>query len=201
MDVTPIYEGFARTTARVGVRHSERYLAHLLPNNTCVLAGLAIHPEEHPATLRALARQVWQTGLVCVPVDGIAVREAEDEGVTDIAAVLVAGKEEIEVLDLVAVEFRRKEVTLGKQCHLFCDPLFDRNLLNFGDGLPPDEHISSEEDGMSMTWQDVVVATYVNGNFRLSILRLLRAHPQWKYCPGVASSYFLCHFKERRPAQ
>jgi hypothetical protein len=31
--------------------------------------------------------------LVRVPVDGIVVREAEDEGVTFIAAVLVAGKE------------------------------------------------------------------------------------------------------------
>jgi actin-related protein 9 len=43
--------------------------------------------------LRALARQVWQAGLVRVPVDGMAVREAEDKGVTDITAVLVAGKE------------------------------------------------------------------------------------------------------------
>jgi hypothetical protein len=93
--------------ARVGMRHSERYLVHFLRSNTSVtgvLPELAIPPEEHPATLRALARQVWQTGLVCVPVDGIAVREAEDEGVTDIA-----GKEEIEVLDLVAVEFAGKK--------------------------------------------------------------------------------------------
>jgi actin-related protein 9 len=228
-DVTPIYEGFplagARTTACVGVRHCERYLAHLLRNNTSVtgvLAELAIPPEEHPATLRAIARQVWQAGLVRVPVDGIAVREAEDEGVTDIAAVLVAGKEkaviesgmkrratakasaaeqarakEIEALDLVTVEFRGKEVTLGKERHRFCDPLFDRNLLNFGDGLPPDEHVSPEGNGMSMTLQDVVghavrltdveqrqyiwfglmvtgdVATYVKGKFFVgSILRL-----------------------------
>jgi actin-related protein 9 len=96
-DVMPIYEGFtlagARMTARVGVRHCERYLAHLLRNNTCVLAELAIPPEEHPATLRALARQVWQAGLDRVPVDGIAVREVEDEGATDFAAALVVGKE------------------------------------------------------------------------------------------------------------
>ena len=48
---------------------------------------------EQSGALRALARQVWQAGLVRVPVAGIAVREPEDEGVTDIAAVLVAGKE------------------------------------------------------------------------------------------------------------
>jgi actin-related protein 9 len=256
-DVTPIYEGFpltgARATARVGMRHCERYLAHLLRNNTSVtgvLAELAIPPEEHPATLRALARQVWQTGLVRVPVDGIAVREAEDEGVTDIAAVLVAGKEkaviesgmkrratakataaeqarakEIEALDLVTVEFRGKEVTLGKERHRFCDPLFDRNLLNFRDGLPPDEHVSPEGDGMSMTLQDVVghavrltdveqrqyiwlglmvtgdVATYVKGKFFVGSLSYVYAHPQWRYCPGVTNTYFLFHFKQRRPAQ
>jgi actin-related protein 9 len=61
------------------MRHCERLLAHLPRNNTSVTG--------------ALARQVWQAELVRVPVDGIAVREAEDECVTDIAAVLVVGKE------------------------------------------------------------------------------------------------------------
>ncbi|KAH9952349.1 hypothetical protein BGW80DRAFT_1426073 [Lactifluus volemus] len=28
--------------------------------------------------------------------------------------------------------FRGKAVTLGKERHRFCDPLFDRNLLDFG---------------------------------------------------------------------
>jgi actin-related protein 9 len=187
-DVTPIYDGFPlsglRMTARVGTRHCERFLAHLLRNNTSVtalLTELAIPPAEYPATLRALARQVWQAGLVRVPVDGIAVREAEDEGVTDIAAVLVAGKEkaviesglkrratakasaaeqarakEIEALDLVTVEFRGKEVTLGKERHRFCEPLFDKNLLNLGDGPPLDEHASPEGEGIPMTLQDAV---------------------------------------------
>jgi actin-related protein 9 len=189
-DITPIYDGFphsgARTITRVGIRHCERFLAHLLRNNTsvtAVLAELAIPPAEHPAALRALARQVWQAGLVRVPVDGIAVREAEDDVMTDIAAVLVAGKEkaviesgmkrratakasaaeqarakEIEALDLVTVEFRGKEVTLGKERHRFCEPLFDKNLLNIGDGLPPDEHGSPEgdADAMLMTLQDAV---------------------------------------------
>ena len=82
----------------------------------------------------------------------------EDEGVTDIAAVVVAGKEraviesglkkkasakqtkeeqararEIEALDLVATRFRGVELTLGRERHRFCEPLFDPTLLN---GIP-----------------------------------------------------------------
>ncbi|KAH9176049.1 actin-like ATPase domain-containing protein [Lactarius sanguifluus] len=153
-DVTPIYDGFpisgAQTTARVGVRDCERFLAHLLRNNTSVTAAfaeLAVPPAEQSAALRALARQVWQAGLVRVPVAGIAVREVEDEGVTDIAAVLVAGKEkaviesaeqarakEIEALDLVTVEFRGKEITLGKERHRFCESFV--RLRPQGEGLP-----------------------------------------------------------------
>ncbi|KAI9511582.1 actin-like ATPase domain-containing protein [Russula earlei] len=187
-DITPIYDGLpltgSRTTARVGMRHCERFLAHLLRNNTSVstvLAELAIPPAEHPSALRALARQVWQTGLVRVPVDGIALREADDEGVTDIAAVLVAGKEkaviesgmkrratakasaaeqarakELEALDLITIEFRGKEVTLGKERHRFCEPLFDLNLLALGNDAGLDEHASPEGEGMSMTLQGAV---------------------------------------------
>ncbi len=187
-DITPIYDGIpltgARTTVGVGMHHCERFLAHLLRNNTSVsglLTELAIPPAEQPAALRAVARQVWQAGLVRVPVDGIAVREAEDEGVTDIAAVLVAGKEkaviesgmkrratakataaeqarakEIEALDLITVEFRGKEVTLGKERHRFCEPLFDVNLLSHGGGITLDEHASPKGDGTPMALQDGV---------------------------------------------
>ncbi len=187
-DVTPIYDGIplagARTTAGVGLRHCERFLANLLRNNTSVstvLTELAIPPADQPAALRALARQVWQAGLVRVPSDGIAMREAEDEGITDIAAVLVAGKEkaviesgmkrratakataaeqarakEIEALDLITIEFRGKEVTLGKERHRFCEPLFDLDLLSIGDSTTLDEHASPEGDGMPMTLQDAV---------------------------------------------
>ncbi|KAH9993724.1 actin-like ATPase domain-containing protein [Russula compacta] len=187
-DITPIYDGLplpgARTTIRVGTRHCERFLAHILRNNTsvsAVFAELAVPPTEQPAALRALARQVWQAGLVRVPVDGIAPREPEDEGVTDIAAVLVAGKEkaviesgmkrratakasaaeqarakEIEVLDLITVEFRGKEVTLGKERHRFCEPLFDLNLLTLGGDITIDKHASPEGEGMLMTLQDAI---------------------------------------------
>jgi actin-related protein 9 len=187
-DITPIYDGFplagARTTIRVGTRHCERFLAHLLRSNTsvtAVLAELAVPPAEQPAALLELARQAWQAGLVRVPVDGMAVRETEDEGVTDIAAVLVAGKEkaviesgmkrrltakataaeqarakEIEALDLITIEFRGKEVTLGKERHRFCEPLFDSNLLALGEGATLDEQASPEGEGMSMTLQDAI---------------------------------------------
>lgn len=187
-DITPVYDGIpitgARTTAGVGTRHCERFLAHLLRSNTSVSAvftELAVPHADQPAALRALARQVWQAGLVRVPIDGIAVREAEDEGVTDIAAVLIAGKEkaviesgmkrratakasaaeqarakEIEALDLITLEFRGKEVTLGKERHRFCEPLFDLNLLSHGDSTTLDEHASPEGDGMPMTLQDAI---------------------------------------------
>ena len=87
-------------------------------------------------------------------VSGDEADDIEEEGVTDIAAVLVAGKEkavietgmkkranakasaaeqarakEIEALDLVTVKFREHNITLGKERHRFCEPLFDPTLL------------------------------------------------------------------------
>ena len=250
-DITPIYDGLplagGRTTAGVGTRHCERFLAHLLRSNTSVSAvftELAIPPADQPAALRALARQVWQAGLVRVPVDGMAVREAEDEGVTDIAAVLIAGKEkaviesgmkrratakasaaeqarakEIEALDLITVEFRGKEVTLGKERHRFCEPLFDLNLLSHGDSTTLDEHASPEGDGLSMTLQDAVnhavrsadvdqrqyiwlglmvtgdVATHVKGEFlRLAYVTLLpnsKSEASRQRCRRISPRTFL----------
>jgi hypothetical protein len=259
-DISPIYDGLplpgARTTARVGTRHCERFLAHLLRANTAVAAvltdELALPPAEHPAALRALARQVWQAGLVRVPVDGVAAaREAEDEGITDIAAVLVAGKEkaviesgmkrratakasaaeqarakEIEALDLVTVEFRGKEVTLGKERHRFCEPLFDLNLLSLGDDATLDQYASPEVDGMLMSLQDAVshavrladvdqrqyiwhglmvtgdVATHVKGKFSPAtpLLRSRSTWP-WRHCARTANASLLVHSKQCRPVQ
>lgn len=162
-DITPVYDGFplhaARTTVCLGAHDCELFVAHLFRTNTSVMSTLSppdapLDPTALDDALRALARQVWRDGLVKVPLDGDAAREIEDEGVTDIAAVLVAGKEkaviesgmkkrlnakataaeqarakEIEALDLVTVEFRGKEVTLGKERHRLCEPLFDPGLL------------------------------------------------------------------------
>jgi len=44
---------------------------------------------------------------------------------------------EIEALDLVTIQFRGKSVTLGKERHRFCEPLFDPMLLNGVLGVPP----------------------------------------------------------------
>lgn len=166
-DVTPISDGFpvhlARTVVPIGLNDCLAYLAHLFRSNTSVMSTLS--PADNPLSedalqeaLVALARHVWESGLIKVLAEGEAARDLEDEGVTDIAAIVVAGKEraviesgmkrkqnakaqpaeqarakEMEALDLVATEFRGKELTLGKERHRFCEPLFDPALL---DGVP-----------------------------------------------------------------
>jgi len=67
-----------------------------------------------------------------------------------------ARAKEIEALDLVTVEFRGKEVTLGKERHRFCEPLFDLNLHAFGEDATLGEHASPQGDGRSMTIQDAI---------------------------------------------
>ncbi|KAJ7089682.1 actin-related protein [Mycena belliarum] len=161
-DITPIYDGFivhsARTSTSVGIRDCQNYLAHLLRSNQSVMS--AISPPDAPldsgaarSVLLELVNQVWKDGHVKVPSDG-ETAVVEDEGVTDIAAVIVAGKEraliesgmkkranakasaaeqqrarEIEALDLITVQFRGHSLTLGKERHRFCEPLFDPSLL------------------------------------------------------------------------
>lgn len=99
-------------------------------------------------------RKAWKDGLIKAPVDNEAALEGEDEGITNIAAVLVAGKEkaiietgmkkravakasaaeqarakEIEALDLVTIELGEKSITIGKERHRFCEPLFEPRVL------------------------------------------------------------------------
>ncbi|KZS94381.1 actin-related protein [Sistotremastrum niveocremeum HHB9708] len=162
-DVTPIVETAilhsARLVVALGSWHCEQYLANILRSNQHVVKALS--PPEAPlsadalhALLVTLAHQIWIDGLVKVPSDGEQVRPAEDEGITDIAAVLVAGKEravietgmkkranakataaererarEIEAMDLIQVDFHGQTLTLGKERHRFCEPLFDPFLL------------------------------------------------------------------------
>ena len=165
-EITPIYEGFivhpAHGSVALGVRHCQNYLAHLLRSNQNVISALSppsnpLDPEALHATLLELVKQLWKDGTIKVPSDG-ETAVAEDEGVTDIAAVLVAGREkaviesgmkkkatakasaaeqararEIEALDLITVQFRGHSLTLGKERHRFCEPLYDPSLL---DGVP-----------------------------------------------------------------
>jgi actin-related protein 9 len=169
-DVFPIHDNLLLHGAHVvvdyGIADCEAYLAHLLLSNTSLVATLS--PPENPlnaealqATLLEVARQVWQEGLVKVLAEGEAA-DIEEEGVTDIAAVVVAGKEkaviengmkkranqkasaaeqarakEIEALDLVTIQYKEKTLTLGKERHRFCEPLFDPSLLHNIPGLPP----------------------------------------------------------------
>lgn len=170
-DVTPIYDGFilhdAHTSVPLGFRDCQVYLAHLLRANSSVMSALSPpegppSPEALQQALLELAAHVWEEGLIKVLAEGEAARDIEEEGVTDIAAVLVAGKEkaaietgmkkranakasaaeqarakEIEALDLVTVQFRGTEFSVGKERHRFCEPLFDPTLLIGLPGVEP----------------------------------------------------------------
>ncbi|KJA15257.1 hypothetical protein HYPSUDRAFT_172830 [Hypholoma sublateritium FD-334 SS-4] len=165
-DITPVYDAFVqhapRTQVALGIRHCQAYLAHLLRANQSVMnalapPGAAPAPAALHATLLELVQQLWLGDHIRVPSDG-ETAAAEDEGVTDIAAIVVAGKEraviesgmkkklntkatvaeqararEIEALDLITVQFRGHALTIGKERHRFCEPLFDPALLA---GLP-----------------------------------------------------------------
>ncbi|KAJ7576849.1 actin-related protein [Mycena floridula] len=162
-DITCIYENFivknATATAPLGIRHCQIYLAHILRSNQSVMAALSppeapLAPQELQSALLELVKEVWEAGHVKVPSSGASLI-VEDEGITDIAAIVVAGREkaviesgmrkkatlkgsaadqararEIEALDLLTVEFRGHSITLGKERHRFCEALFDPTLLN-----------------------------------------------------------------------
>ena len=166
-DVTPVYEcailNSCCDSMPVGLKDCEAYLAHLFRTNPLNFQPSVVNtlsPPEEPLDqdaleqqLLELARQVWQEGLVKI-AEAEAIVGEEEEGVTNIAAVLVAGKEkavietnmkkrqnakasaaeqarakEIEALDLVQVEFRGKQVMVGKERHRFLEPLWDPDLL------------------------------------------------------------------------
>lgn len=184
-DITPIYDGFivhsARSTVPLGIIDCQNYLANLLRSNQSVISALSPQgessdPEQLHAALLDLVKQVWEEGYVKVPSDGETAL-VEDEGVTDIAAVLVAGKEkaviesgmkkkatakasaaeqararEIEALDLITIQFREHSLTLGKERHRFCEPLFDPSLL---DGLPKIQKLTPVS-GKPMSLQEAV---------------------------------------------
>jgi len=161
-DITPIYDGFlirpGRASVALGTRHCYNYLANLLKNNQGIVNTLSppentLDPEVLHNILIDLVKQMVQEGHIKVPSDG-ETAAPEDEGVTDIAAVVVAGREkaviesgmkkkatakasaaeqararEIEALDLITVQFQEHSLTVGKERHRFCEPLFDPHLL------------------------------------------------------------------------
>ncbi|KAF5362059.1 hypothetical protein D9756_002600 [Leucocoprinus leucothites] len=183
-DITPIYEGFivhhAKMQMALGLKDCEVYLANLLRSNQGVINTLSppetpLDPEALQAKLVELVQQLWRDGHIKVPSDG-ETAIPEDEGVTDIAAIVVAGKEkaviesgmkkkatakataaelararEIEALDLITVQFAEHSLTLGKERHRMCEPLFDPTLMKNLDGLP-----SREGDDLCRPLQELV---------------------------------------------
>jgi len=165
-DITPIYEGFivrhSIMKMPLGLKDCEIYLANLLRSNQSVINALS--PPENPLDPGALTRklvelvqQLWRDGHIKTPSNGGTVIP-DDEGVTDIAAIVVAGKEkaviesgmkrkatarataaelararEIEDLDLITVQFAGLSLTVGKERHRMCEPLFDPRLIS---GVP-----------------------------------------------------------------
>ncbi|KAJ7281880.1 actin-related protein [Mycena rebaudengoi] len=186
-DITPIYDGFivhaACTSTSVGIQDCQHYLAYLLRSNQSVMSAISppeapLDPETAHATLLALVEQVWRAGHIKVPSDGETALAAENDGVTDVAAIIAAGKEraliesgmrkkanakssaaeqararEIEALDLVTVQFRDHSLTLGKERHRFCEPLFDPSLLR---GIPLAHLPSRASSELSLPLQEAV---------------------------------------------
>jgi actin-related protein 9 len=107
--------------------------------------------------LLALARFLWQNGHCKIPIEGgEPEKDPLEDGNLDIAAVLISGKEralieaagtkkkagqnkaekererEMAALDLISISFRDfPPLTVGKERHRFCEPLFDPAVLNF----------------------------------------------------------------------
>ncbi|KAJ4473687.1 actin-related protein [Lentinula aciculospora] len=195
-DITPIYEGFIQRSAcdtiPLGIRDCQNYLVHILRHSNPSLMKTLFPPDSEvqpteeiiEETLLALVKQVLQEGYIKVPSDG-ETAIPDDEGLTDIAAIVVAGKEkaviesgmkkkanakasaaeqararEIEALDLVTIQFRDKSVTLGKERHRLCEPLFDPTLLN---GIGKNEGSISLQNavGNSMRQTDVDMRQYI----------------------------------------
>lgn len=192
----------ATVIAPLGVRHCEAYLAHLLATNSTLVTTLAAssQPELREMLLR-LARELWRGGHIKVPLAGdVAPPEEDDEGVTNIAAVIVAGREkavveannkkkntknstaaerareaEIASLDLITIEFEGKQVTVGKDRHRFCEPLFEPTVLKNVEGVKEDlkdpksvfglqEWVNYSAQGVDYVWRHALYdSVFVTG--------------------------------------
>ncbi|KAF9078187.1 actin-related protein [Rhodocollybia butyracea] len=195
-DITPIYEGFIQRSAcdtiPLGIRDCHNYLIHILRSNQSLMKTLFPPDSEIPPTdavvedtLLALVKQILDDGHIKVPSDG-ETAIPEDEGITDIAAIVVAGKEkaviesgmkkkanakasaaeqararEIEALDLITVQFRDKSVTLGKERHRLCEPLFDPTLLDGLNGSVTKQVPLQQAVGHAVREADVDMRRYI----------------------------------------
>ncbi|KIM32823.1 hypothetical protein M408DRAFT_326551 [Serendipita vermifera MAFF 305830] len=139
----------------IGIRDCERHLAHLLRTNGSVLSAFSSHDaSELDTLLLGLSRFLWQQGHVKIPIEGAEPEKKEEEGNLDIAAVLVSGKERALIeaagikkragqnkadkerekemaTDIISVQFRDfPAITVGKERHRFCEPLFEPGVLS-----------------------------------------------------------------------
>jgi len=142
----------------IGIYDCEKYLASILKTNQGVIDALSpssepLEPSALQEALIELTRHTWREGLIKISESDVSA-EGDEEGVTNIAAIVVAGKEkaviesgmkkranakasvaeqarakEIEAMDLVTTEFRGQEITLGRERHRFLEPLFDPSVL------------------------------------------------------------------------
>ncbi|CAG8718356.1 2322_t:CDS:2, partial [Acaulospora colombiana] len=156
----------------IGIRDCERYLGHILRSNVSVTSAFSsadepMDPQRLDELLVELARFLWQSGHIKIPMEGE--REKEEEGNIDIAAILVSGKErtlidaastkkkgqqakadkerEMAALDIITVQFRSfPPIVVGKERHRFCEPLFDPQVLA-NVSIPPETAI--RVDGLS----------------------------------------------------
>lgn len=145
-DIAPIYDGSLAALLRGNQSVMAALLEPVEGENPLDEAG-------QQAALEGLAQLLWVEGHIKVLSEGeAAAQELEDlstDGDINIAAIVVAGKEkaviekgmknkaaranaaeqarakEIEARDLIEVQWRGKTITVGKERHRFCEPLFD----------------------------------------------------------------------------
>lgn len=154
----------------VGIRDCELHLAHILRSNSSVIQALCppdnpVDPLQLDQRLLGLARFLWQSGHIKIPIEGEA--EKDDDGNLDIAALLVSGKEktlieaasnkrkgqtkadkerekEKAALDLITVQYKDfPPIMIGRERHRFCEPLFEPNVL-YHTSIPVQTSISMD---------------------------------------------------------
>jgi len=130
-------------------------------------------PQQFDLLLLGLARFLWKNGHCKIPIEGSEPeKDPLEDGNLDIAAVLISGKEralieaatnkkktaqskaekerekEMAAMDLISVNFRDfPPITIGKERHRFCEPLFDPMFLA-SCGVPVERVV--QMDGLSL---------------------------------------------------
>lgn len=236
-DITPVYDCFIQHNSvesiPIGINDCEKYIASIFRRTESIVNALSppdepLTPDQLSTSLLALVRQAWKEGLIKATLDNEAIIDGEDEGVTNIAAVLVAGKEkavietgmkkravakataaeqarakEIEALDLVTVQFGEKSVTIGRDRHRFCEPLFDPLVLQGVEGIQRKEWktggpISLQDAcGLAVSRTDLIARTsiwdgvFVTGEISSLVKGVLSVEMLTQpsdSCPGISPS-------------